>query len=36
MAPLISHVHELGYMETLAIAQNECFEGEIKSFFLTT
>ncbi|KAH6832182.1 tryptophan synthase beta type 2 [Perilla frutescens var. hirtella] len=30
MAPLISHVHELGYMETLAVAQNECFAGAIQ------
>lgn len=31
MAPLISHVHELGFMETLSIAQNECFAGELLS-----
>lgn len=32
MAPLISHVYELGFMETLAIAQNECFAGELLFF----
>ncbi|KAL6572825.1 hypothetical protein OROHE_002301 [Orobanche hederae] len=30
MAPLISHVHELGFMETIAIAQTECFAGAIQ------
>lgn len=30
MAPLISHVYELGFMEALAIPQIECFEGAIK------
>ncbi|KAK6129068.1 hypothetical protein DH2020_037181 [Rehmannia glutinosa] len=30
MAPLISHAHELGFMETLAIAQTECFAGAIQ------
>lgn len=27
MAPLISHVYELGYMEAIAIPQTECFQG---------
>jgi tryptophan synthase beta chain len=27
MAPLISHVYELGFMEALAIPQTECFQG---------
>lgn len=29
MAPLISHVYELGFMEAISIAQTECFEGEL-------
>lgn len=29
MAPLISHVYELGYMEAIAIPQIECFEGNL-------
>lgn len=31
MAPLISHVYELGFMEALSIPQTECFQG-ISSF----
>jgi tryptophan synthase beta chain len=27
MAPLISHVYELGFMEAMSIKQTECFEG---------
>jgi hypothetical protein len=27
MAPLISHVYELGFMEAMAIPQIECFRG---------
>jgi tryptophan synthase beta chain len=27
MAPLISHVYELGFMEAIAIQQTECFDG---------
>ena len=27
MAPLISHVYELGFMEAVAIPQTECFQG---------
>lgn len=27
MAPLISHVYELGFMEAIAIPQIECFQG---------
>ncbi|KAK4602260.1 hypothetical protein RGQ29_011342 [Quercus rubra] len=30
MAPLISHVYELGYMEAIAIPQTECFQGAIQ------
>ncbi|XP_027178874.1 uncharacterized protein LOC113777855 isoform X1 [Coffea eugenioides] len=30
MAPLISHVYELGYMEAVAIPQTECFQGAIQ------
>ncbi|KAL8475971.1 hypothetical protein ACS0TY_028580 [Phlomoides rotata] len=30
MAPLISHVYELGFMEAISIAQTECFEGAIQ------
>ncbi|CAN6477520.1 unnamed protein product [Victoria cruziana] len=30
MAPLISHVYELGFMEAEAISQTECFEAAIK------
>ncbi|KAL6139963.1 hypothetical protein ACLB2K_058264 [Fragaria x ananassa] len=30
MAPLISHVYELGFMEALAIPQTECFRGAIQ------
>ncbi|KAL9671802.1 hypothetical protein QQ045_009375 [Rhodiola kirilowii] len=30
MAPLISHIYELGFMEALAIPQKECFEGAIQ------
>ncbi|XP_038697111.1 tryptophan synthase beta chain 2 isoform X2 [Tripterygium wilfordii] len=30
MAPLISHVYELGFMEATAIPQTECFEAAIK------
>ena len=33
MAPLISHVYELGYMEAVAIPQTECFQG---AFFTTS
>lgn len=29
MAPLISHVYELGFMEAISIAQTECFAGEL-------
>jgi tryptophan synthase beta chain len=29
MAPLISHIYELGMMEALAIGQTECFEGAV-------
>lgn len=28
MAPLVSHVYELGLMEAIAIPQVECFEGK--------
>lgn len=27
MAPLVSHVYELGFMEAVAIPQTECFQG---------
>ncbi|XP_057523578.1 uncharacterized protein LOC130803483 isoform X1 [Amaranthus tricolor] len=30
MAPLISHVYELGLMEAISIPQTECFEGAIQ------
>nr|GMC54862.1 tryptophan synthase beta chain 2 [Ipomoea batatas] len=30
MAPLISHVYELGFMEAISIPQTECFQGAIK------
>ncbi|KAM3337725.1 tryptophan synthase beta chain 2 [Capsicum galapagoense] len=30
MAPLISHVYELGFMEAISIPQTECFEGAIQ------
>eukprot|EP00268_Persea_americana_P024959 TRINITY_DN24335_c0_g1_i1.p1 TRINITY_DN24335_c0_g1~~TRINITY_DN24335_c0_g1_i1.p1 ORF type:complete len:506 (+),score=89.80 TRINITY_DN24335_c0_g1_i1:165-1682(+) len=30
MAPLISHIYELGFMEAIAIPQIECFQGAIK------
>jgi tryptophan synthase beta chain len=30
MAPLISHIYELGLMEAVAIGQSECFESAIK------
>ncbi|KAL0343549.1 UNVERIFIED_CONTAM: Tryptophan synthase beta chain 2 [Sesamum angustifolium] len=30
MAPLISHVYELGFMETISFAQTECFAGAIQ------
>ncbi|KAK9091074.1 hypothetical protein Sjap_024251 [Stephania japonica] len=30
MAPLISHVYDLGFMEALAIPQTECFQGAIQ------
>eukprot|EP00262_Sarcandra_glabra_P007987 TRINITY_DN21158_c0_g1_i1.p1 TRINITY_DN21158_c0_g1~~TRINITY_DN21158_c0_g1_i1.p1 ORF type:complete len:507 (+),score=73.53 TRINITY_DN21158_c0_g1_i1:263-1783(+) len=30
MAPLISHIYELGFMEAIAIPQNECFQGAIQ------
>ncbi|TYJ10059.1 hypothetical protein E1A91_A11G182000v1 [Gossypium mustelinum] len=30
MAPLISHVHELGFMEAISIPQTECFQGAIR------
>ncbi|KAL0332285.1 UNVERIFIED_CONTAM: Tryptophan synthase beta chain 2 [Sesamum calycinum] len=30
MAPLISHVYELGFMETISIAQTECFAGAVQ------
>ncbi|XP_051118997.1 uncharacterized protein LOC127243153 [Andrographis paniculata] len=30
MAPLVSHVYESGLIETLAIAQTECFQGAIQ------
>ncbi|KAK9683262.1 hypothetical protein RND81_10G127300 [Saponaria officinalis] len=30
MAPLISHVYELGMMEAISIPQTECFQGAIK------
>ncbi|XP_047318151.1 tryptophan synthase beta chain 2 [Impatiens glandulifera] len=30
MAPLISHVYELGFMEAISIPQNECFQGAIQ------
>lgn len=30
MAPLISHVYELGFMEAIAIPQIECFQGAIQ------
>ncbi|PIA39536.1 hypothetical protein AQUCO_02600174v1 [Aquilegia coerulea] len=30
MAPLISHIYELGFMEALAIPQIECFRGAIQ------
>lgn len=30
MAPLISHLYELGLLEAVAIGQTECFEGAIK------
>ena len=29
MAPLISHVYELGFMDAVAIQQTECFQGSI-------
>lgn len=30
MAPLISHVYELGFMEAISIPQTECFKGAIQ------
>jgi tryptophan synthase beta chain len=30
MAPLISHVYELGLMDAVAIPQTECFSGAVK------
>lgn len=30
MAPLISHVYDLGFMEAMAIPQSECFQGAIQ------
>ncbi|KAI7744192.1 hypothetical protein M8C21_020810 [Ambrosia artemisiifolia] len=30
MAPLISHIYELGFMEAIAIPQIECFQGAIQ------
>lgn len=30
MAPLLSHVYELGFMEALSIPQTECFQGAIQ------
>lgn len=27
MAPLISHIYELGFMQAVAIPQTECFQG---------
>ncbi|KAI5681893.1 hypothetical protein M9H77_03121 [Catharanthus roseus] len=30
MAPLISHVYDLGFMEAIAIPQTECFQGAIQ------
>uniref|UniRef100_A0A0E0LDQ0 tryptophan synthase n=1 Tax=Oryza punctata TaxID=4537 RepID=A0A0E0LDQ0_ORYPU len=30
MAPLISHVYELGFMEAIAIQQTECFDAALK------
>lgn len=30
MAPLISHLYELGFMEAIAISQIECFQGAIQ------
>ena len=30
MAPLVSHIYELGMLEAVAIHQNECFEAAIK------
>jgi tryptophan synthase beta chain len=30
MAPLISHIYELGLLEAEAIGQNECFEGAVR------
>ncbi|EXB85840.1 Tryptophan synthase beta chain 2 [Morus notabilis] len=30
MAPLLSHVYELGFMEAIAIPQTECFQGAIQ------
>lgn len=33
MAPLISHVYELGLMEAISIPQTECFQGIVKDPF---
>nr|GEX61660.1 tryptophan synthase beta chain 2 [Tanacetum cinerariifolium] len=33
MAPLISHVYELGYMEAISIPQIECFEGNDNIYY---
>ena len=30
MAPLVSHIYELGMLEAVAIHQNECFEAAVK------
>jgi tryptophan synthase beta chain len=30
MAPLVSHVYELGLVEAIAIPQNECFEAALQ------
>lgn len=34
MAPLISHVYELGLMEAIAIPQTECFQGTLLSLVI--
>jgi hypothetical protein len=34
MAPLISHIYELGLMEAIAIPQTECFEGTFPNMMI--
>lgn len=34
MAPLVSHIYELGLMEAIAIPQTECFEGAFPNIMI--